>query len=169
MPPEIQKQLDDLQTRRDGRVHWKNLKDDGCDLQAGTSGGVLETGDIIVWDDESDSFSNRALDDAVKQQVIVTGIIPYNANGSYDTTHGLSKDVSSAIPNGFTLVAVTATGYKAHPVTGDREEALPLILEPKVDGNYIRTRVWDAAGTEYGGPSWTTKTAQIDYTLFISR
>ncbi len=100
--------------------------------------------------------------------LVVAGSIPYDANGVYDIVIGLSQDVSGLIPPGFTLVAAVATGYKAHQVTGIRQEEPPLILEPKVSGTVFQTRVWDASGNEYGGSNWSTMTAHIDYTLFLT-
>ena len=104
-----------------------------------------------------------------KECVVVTGSIPYDGNGAYDAINGLSQDVSSLIPAGFTLVAAVATGYKAHQMTGARQNEPPLILEPKVSGSTFQTRVWDASGDEYGGANWSNMKAHIDYTLFITK
>jgi hypothetical protein len=104
-----------------------------------------------------------------KECVVVTGSIPYDGNGPYSTIDGLSRDVSSAIPSGFTLVSVFATGYKANEMTGARIDEPPLTLEPKVSGTNIQIRVWDASGEEYGGAGWSGRTAHIDYTLFITK
>ena len=105
----------------------------------------------------------------VHECIVVTGEIPYDANGAYDASNGLTKDVSGSIPSGYTLISVYATGYKAHQMTGARQNEPPLILEPKVSGSNIQTRVWDASGDEYGGASWSSMTAHIDYTLLITK
>jgi hypothetical protein len=82
----------------------------------------------------------------------------------------LTKDVSTAIPTGFTLVAVTATGYKADEMSGSRITEPPLTLEPKVNGTNIEIRVWDSAGEEYGaGAGWSGRKVHIDYTLITTK
>jgi len=81
----------------------------------------------------------------------------------------LVKDVSSEIPTGFTLVAVVATGYKVDEMSGSRIGEPPLTLEPKVNGTNIEIRVWDAAGTEYGGSGWSGMKTHIEYTLFLKK
>jgi hypothetical protein len=106
---------------------------------------------------------------SLKQCIVVNGNIPYDGNGGYDITNGLSQDVSGLIPSGFTLVAAVATGYKAHQMTGVRQAEPPLILEPKVSGTSFQTRVWDASGDEYGGANWSGMRAHIDFTLFITK
>ena len=104
-----------------------------------------------------------------RECIVVTGSIPYDGNGAYDPSNGLSQDVFGLIPTGFNLVAASATGYKAHQMTGARQDEPPLILEPKVIGTVFQTRVWDASGDEYGGSNWSSMTAHIDYTLFVTK
>ena len=104
-----------------------------------------------------------------RECMVVTGSIPYDGNGAYDVINGLSQDVFGLIPTGFNLVAASATGYKAHQMTGARQDEPPLILEPKVIGTVFQTRVWDASGDEYGGSNWSSMTAHIDYTLFVTK
>jgi hypothetical protein len=106
---------------------------------------------------------------SLKECIVVIGSIPYDGNGAYDATNGLSQDVSGLIPDGFTLTAAVATGYKAHQMTGARQAEPPLILEPKVSGSNFQTRVWDASGDEYGGANWSSMSAHIDFTLFLTR
>jgi hypothetical protein len=106
---------------------------------------------------------------AYAQADIINGSIPYDGNGTYSAGTGLTKNVSGEIPAGFTLTALYGTGYKAHQMTGARQNEPPLILEPKVSGTSIEIRVWDASGDEYGGANWSSMRAHIDYTLLVKK
>ena len=155
---------------------WTDLDDDGkigiTDLYKvaaifGTTGDPInKTALLLELEARMDALNGTIV--SLKECIVVIGSIPYDENGAYDTIIGLSQDVSGLIPTEFTLVAAVATGYKAHAITGARQDEPPLTLEPKVSGMVFQTRVWDASGNEYGGSNWSTMTAHIDYTLFMT-
>lgn len=156
---------------------WVDLDDDG-DIDIfdivkiagayGTTGTPInKTALLLELEARVDALNATVA--SLKECIVVTGSIPYDGNGAYDLIIGLSKDVSGLVPTEFTLVAAVATGYKAHQITGARQDEPPLILEPKVSGLVFQTRAWDASGDEYGGANWASMRAHIDYTLFFTR
>ncbi|MGD8566212.1 MAG: hypothetical protein PVF96_07695 [Candidatus Bathyarchaeota archaeon] len=154
---------------------WYDVNDDGTiDMRDiggmarkfGTSGTPINKTELLL-ELQSRLDELDTLVASLRECTIVIGYIPYDGNGAYDSLNGLSQDVSGLIPSGFTLVAAVATGYKAHQMTGARQDEPPLILEPKVSGMTFQTRVWDASGDEYGGANWASMVAHIDYTLFV--
>ena len=126
---------------------------------------IVDTTDVYVnWLAVS---SNATCGDGGTE--IVTGIIPWDNNPSYTVGTGFIIDVSDDIPSGFTLVDVFAKGRKTHQMTGDIQDEPPLNLYPKVNGTNIAIQVWDADKSEYGGSGWSSRSAHINYTLFMKR
>lgn len=156
---------------------WCDLDDDG-DIDIfdivklasayGTSGTPINKTALLLEMQARIDALNATIT-SLKECIVVTGSSPYDGNGAYDPIIGRSTNVSSVAPAEFTLVAAAATGYKAHQMTGARQDEPRLILEPKVSGTVFQTRGWDASGDEYGGANWASMRAHIDYTLFFTK